>query len=129
MNFFKKSILKNKLENCDPEQTPYFSFEHLKTQCKIVYFYDGDSCTIIIKYEGNFKNGKRHGAGEIIFSNSEKFVGFWENGKVHGKGKIHKTTGKIIDGEWENDKIISTKCYIDSPLITNEVAIYEAANN
>ena len=48
---------------------------------------------------------------------------------------ISKTTGEKAEStfhcwwQWENDKIISTKCYIDSPLITNEVAIYEAANN
>jgi len=48
---------------------------------------------------------------------------------------VSKTTGEKAEStfhcwwQWENDKIISTKCYIDSPLITNEMALYEAANN
>ncbi len=49
MKFFKTNLIKE-LENCDSSTIPYFSFENTTTQCKIVYFYDGDSCTIIIKH-------------------------------------------------------------------------------
>lgn len=52
MNFFKS--IKTKLQECNPNKIPYFSFEHIKTQCKIVYFYDGDSCTIILKHDNKF---------------------------------------------------------------------------
>jgi endonuclease YncB( thermonuclease family) len=54
MIFFRTKRLEKKLEDCDPNQIPYFSFEHVKTQCKIVYFYDGDSCTIIFKHDNKF---------------------------------------------------------------------------
>ena len=53
MNFLKK-FKKDTLQDCDPNKIPYFSFEHLDTQCKVVYFYDGDSCTIVIKHNGKF---------------------------------------------------------------------------
>lgn len=43
-----------KLEDCDPDSIPFFSFENIITECKIVSFYDGDTCTIIIKQFGKF---------------------------------------------------------------------------
>ena len=54
MNLFRGIFKKNKtkLENCNPKDIPVFSFENIKTKCKIDYFYDGDSCTIIIEYKG-----------------------------------------------------------------------------
>lgn len=48
MNFFRK---KSKLETCDPNLIPTFSFENLSTLCKLVSFYDGDTCDVIIEYK------------------------------------------------------------------------------
>ena len=38
------------------------------------------------KYEGKWKNGKRHGHGTYTWSNGVKFVGEWKDGKRHGHG-------------------------------------------
>ena len=66
----------------------------------------------------------------VTFNNGTTYTNQWADWSG-----ISRTTGEKAEStfhcwwQWENDKIISTKCYIDSPLITNEVAIYEAANN
>ena len=52
MNLFRKFRKNSELEDCDPNKIQTFSFENIETMCKIVSFYDGDSCTIVIKYFG-----------------------------------------------------------------------------
>ena len=54
MNLFRGMFKSTKLEKCDPNSIPFFSFEHIKTNCKVVSFYDGDSCTIIVEQFGKF---------------------------------------------------------------------------
>lgn len=53
MNFFRSLIkTKNSLEDCNQENISYFSFNGIKTKCKIISFYDGDTCKIIFKFNG-----------------------------------------------------------------------------
>ena len=47
-------------------------------------------------YEGNFKNGKRHGEGIIVFSNLEIFVSKFKKGELHGEVIIGRTDGNIV---------------------------------
>ena len=35
-----------------------------------------------MQYEGEFKDGKFHGKGQIVFSSGEKLIGTFELGKV-----------------------------------------------
>lgn len=60
-----------------------------------------------ISYEGDFKNGKKHGLGILTLSNNEKFHGHFENEKAFGEGTFENSDGKIIViGRWENNKLI-----------------------
>jgi len=38
------------------------------------------------KYMGEWKDGKRHGQGNMTYHDGSKFVGKWKNGKRHGQG-------------------------------------------
>ena len=43
------------------------------------------------KYDGEFKDGKRHGHGVYTGANGDKYDGEWKDGKWHGHGiKIYK---------------------------------------
>ena len=55
-----------------------------------------------IKYEGEFRNGKRHGQGTLVLSNGEKFVGQFRDDQVSGRGTYHALNGQTIEGQWEN---------------------------
>ena len=66
-----------------------------------------------IKYKGNFKNGKRHGAGKefylVRYLNSgyscfrKIFEGHYKNGKLHGKGKFYNKNGNVkFKGQFKN---------------------------
>ena len=43
--------IEEELKQCDYKNLPLFSFNDIKTVCKVVDVYDGDSCTIIFKYK------------------------------------------------------------------------------
>ena len=38
------------------------------------------------KYEGDFKDGKRHGQGTYTWNNGDKYTGEWKDGKLNGYG-------------------------------------------
>jgi len=55
-----------------------------------------------IKYEGEFRNGKRHGTGTLYLTNGEKFVGEWRDDQISGRGQFHLLDGHAVEGTWEN---------------------------
>ena len=54
-------------------------------------FADGSS------YEGNIREGLRHGIGTSIDTNGSCYEGDWENDKLHGKGKCSINAGSVFD--------------------------------
>ena len=60
-------------------------------------------------YEGNFdKDYKYHGVGKIVYKTSGKtYEGEWKDGKKHGNGKLTDTIGNHTEGIWHDDKLIS----------------------
>ena len=71
-------------------------------------------------YEGHWKNGLRHGEGEEIFSNLNRFQGRYFKGKPEGQGIYYWKTGEIYEGSWKNGlkhgygifKGSNNECYI-----------------
>ena len=66
-------------------------------------FDDGD------KYEGEFKESKKHGQGTYTFADGDKYVGQYKNGKLDGKGTFYyladnEFKGVKHIGEYKNDK-------------------------
>ena len=53
-------------------------------------------------YVGEFKDGKVHGQGNLIYPNGDKYVGEYQNGKRHGQGTFTKKNGDTYVGEWKN---------------------------
>ena len=56
------------------------------------------------KYVGEFKDGKRHGQGTVIFADGRKYVGKWKDDKPNGKGILTFTDKKKYVGEYKNGK-------------------------
>lgn len=55
-----------------------------------------------IEYEGEWKNGLKHGKGKFYWRNGDMYEGGWENGLKHGKGTL-TSVGLIYTGTWVND--------------------------
>ncbi len=47
-------LKKKQLKDYNSNDVNYFSFDGIKTKCKIISFYDGDTCKIIFKFGGKF---------------------------------------------------------------------------
>ena len=59
------------------------------------------SCTQVTKYEGEYKDGKRHGQGTFTHSDGGKYVGEWENDyPLSVIGLVVYTNGKKYVGNW-----------------------------
>ena len=56
----------------------------------------------VSKYEGNLKEGKRHGKGIETFPSGKKYEGQWRDGKRHGKGTLTYSDGQKYEGQWKN---------------------------
>ena len=61
-------------------------------------FPDGDI------YEGEFKNGKRHGKGIYTFADGEKHIGEFKNDTLNGRGISFFISGNKYEGEFKNGK-------------------------
>ncbi len=55
-----------------------------------------------ISYVGGIVDGKRHGFGELTFSNGSKYIGEFKDGKKEGRG-TYVTKREMYVGEWKND--------------------------
>ena len=61
-------------------------------------------------YSGDKIDGKPDGLGTWIYTKDEKFIGKyegnWKNGLRHGKGTMYDKFGGKTNGEWNNGKYI-----------------------
>ena len=60
---------------------------------------------IELKYEGEKKNGIRHGNGVLFYSNGLCFEGEFKDGCRHGYGILKFNHIEIYNGDWVNDEI------------------------
>ena len=54
-------------------------------------------------YEGEKKNGKRHGKGKITYQNGSVYDGEWEDDMRHGFGTETRDGKVIYTGMWKNN--------------------------
>ncbi|KAG7399744.1 hypothetical protein PHYBOEH_008078 [Phytophthora boehmeriae] len=63
--------------------------------------------TLVGKYTGDWKDGKKHGYGALLYANGNKYEGEWVEGKRQGRGvywvEEKKRLRKQYAGEWYND--------------------------
>ena len=59
-------------------------------------------------YQGEFKNGLKHGFGMYFFSNGDKYVGEYQYGKREGKGTYAFSNGNpALTGIWSNNALVT----------------------
>lgn len=59
-------------------------------------------------YQGEFKNGLKHGFGIYFFANGDKYVGEYQYGKRDGKGTYTFSNGKpALTGIWANNALVT----------------------
>merc|ERR1712087_759914 len=51
-------------------------------------------------YVGEWKEGKRHGAGRMTFTDGSIYMGDWKYGKRHGRGTYTYKCGDYYTGGW-----------------------------
>lgn len=56
------------------------------------------------RYEGEWKDGKKHGKGTMIVSDGNKYVGDFLNDNLHGQGIYTWANGNKYEGEWQNNQ-------------------------
>ena len=61
------------------------------------------------EYTGQWTNDKPEGFGTFVWPNGRKFQGYWKSGKRHGKGIEVLPSGKKIEGAWEEGVYIEEK--------------------
>jgi len=49
-------------------------------------------------YEGERKEGLRHGKGKQVFPDSSSYEGEWFEGKMHGQGTYRFASGAVYSG-------------------------------
>lgn len=57
-----------------------------------------------IFFEGEFKDGKRHGIGRLDFPNGDRYDGGWKQGVLHDRGSYHYANGDVLIGMWHEGR-------------------------
>ena len=62
-------------------------------------------------YEGEYKDGKRHGQGTYTWSGGYKYEGEYKDGEIDGKGTQTFSDGRKWTGEFRKNKRWNTTIY------------------
>lgn len=57
-----------------------------------------------VVYEGQWKNGMRHGRGKAVWKDGSIYEGYWADDMANGKGRMIHKNGDIYEGDWRDDK-------------------------
>jgi hypothetical protein len=55
-------------------------------------------------YEGDWREGKRHGTGKYYFRDGAMYEGGIRDNKIHGDGTLYHASGGMYQGEYREDK-------------------------
>ena len=56
------------------------------------------------RYEGEFRNNRRHGRGTMYYPTGGRYVGEYRDGKKNGQGTMYDPTGYRYEGEFKDGK-------------------------
>ena len=59
------------------------------------------------RYEGQWVDGIKQGAGKYTFGSGDVFTGTYENNVRHGEGKLVKADGEERSENWKEGKLIN----------------------
>ena len=71
------------------------------------------------QYTGQFKFGKKHGHGTVIFANGSKYVGQFRDNEYHGQGTMTGPGGEKYVGEWQDGKFVEVSADGSYPDLKN----------
>lgn len=57
-----------------------------------------------VSYEGDHRDGKRHGFGRVTWEDGNTYAGEWRDDAPHGRGRFTMPNGSYHEGEWRNGK-------------------------
>ena len=60
------------------------------------------------RYEGGWKDGKEHGHGVNVWADGTRYEGDYKDGKKHGHGIHYFTNGNECEGDWREDRLLGT---------------------
>ena len=58
-----------------------------------------------IRYDGEYRDGKRHGRGTMIWANGDRYAGEYRDGKAQGRGTMTWTDGTRYQGEYRDGRL------------------------
>ena len=61
-----------------------------------------------IKYEGEFRNGKMDGFGEMWFHDGKRYKGQFRDDMPEGKGRMFGRNGEVQNGVWSQGNFVSS---------------------
>ena len=77
-----------------------------KTYCHCVAQFT-NLCLCHFRYEGQWVDGIKQGAGKYTFGSGDVFTGNYENNVRHGEGKLVKVDGEERTENWKEGKLIN----------------------
>ena len=60
-------------------------------------------------YDGEWKDGKKHGKGVYTWPTGDKYDGEWKDGKKHGKGAQTWPDGHLESGKWKDGVMLTPR--------------------
>jgi hypothetical protein len=60
-------------------------------------------------FEGQWKAGRYHGSGFLLFADGSSYKGEFYDGVAHGQGEETCTAGTVRKGYWENGKPVAVQ--------------------
>jgi len=96
--FLEKIYLLEQIDKCIIKgKNGYYYGETVKGEMEGygIYNYDRE------RYEGEFKNGKRHGKGVFYYKNGDKYEGEFKNRCINEKGIAYYNDGDKYEGEFK----------------------------
>jgi len=69
---------------------------------------EGDGAALpegrVVMFEGEYKEGKKHGVGRMVFPNGDVYHGMWEGDQPNGDGTYKYSNGDMYSGAWSAGK-------------------------
>lgn len=65
-------------------------------------FYDATTYLYGQRYEGDLRDGERHGYGTMTWPDGQKYTGEWSHNKFNGQGKLFLSVGAKYSGGFKN---------------------------
>lgn len=59
---------------------------------------------MVENYQGETKDGRRHGLGTCVYEVGDNYEGYFEEGRRHGYGVMRFANGNRFEGTWKHDK-------------------------